>query len=462
MARNSRNRRAPPPYGNSVILLVFPLGPLELPLDISLKLFLVDREEEEEEEEEEGDEEEEEEEKEGEEEEGDEEDEEEEEEEEEEEDEEEEADERGEVERESLSYLTRHLNGDAYACAASLFNAKGGISDGCALLYKTSFLEVLHTHAFHFSSLVDDFFQCQKTARDHMTLAFWRRVKEKRNLAVVASFRVKTTGQIVHVCTTHVFWDPRQPEVKLVQAFLLAGSLRRYVEEREKDAEEKPSGGQLPAGRRREARRENGETGAVSAAEGGRGETQREGERDGKGKGSEESDTAQEGSPERGETAFGLVRDSPLIIGGDFNSMPFQSVSKAAGPNGREKEGNCKNAESRRHSGVYQLLTQGLVLPSHPEHPVSFHPNVPADAVPPLTIRPFQSAYKEVLGEEPRFTNFTRDFQGCLDYIFFDNVAVKAVLSIPDENELKREVALPNSRFPSDHVALMAEFCLPL
>ncbi|KFG28272.1 endonuclease/exonuclease/phosphatase family protein, partial [Toxoplasma gondii p89] len=65
-----------------------------------------------------------------------------------------------------------------------------------------------------------------------------------------------------------------------------------------------------------------------------------------------------------------------------------------------------------------------------------------------------------VLGEEPRFTNYTRDFQGCLDYLFFRNATVKAVLSIPDDCELKREVALPNSRFPSDHVALMADFVL--
>ncbi|KYF38928.1 endonuclease/exonuclease/phosphatase family protein, partial [Toxoplasma gondii ARI] len=72
-----------------------------------------------------------------------------------------------EVERESLSHLTSQLECDAYACAASLFNDKSGVSDGCALLYKKSILEVVRTHAFHFASLVDDFFPNQKAARDH-------------------------------------------------------------------------------------------------------------------------------------------------------------------------------------------------------------------------------------------------------------------------------------------------------
>ncbi|KFH03513.1 hypothetical protein TGMAS_360640 [Toxoplasma gondii MAS] len=73
-----------------------------------------------------------------------------------------------EVERESLSHLTSQLECDAYACAASLFNDKSGVSDGCALLYKKSILEVVRTHAFHFASLVDDFFPNQKAARDHV------------------------------------------------------------------------------------------------------------------------------------------------------------------------------------------------------------------------------------------------------------------------------------------------------
>ncbi|ESS28551.1 endonuclease/exonuclease/phosphatase family protein [Toxoplasma gondii VEG] len=382
-----------------------------------------------------------------------------------------------EVERESLSHLTSQLECDAYACAASLFNDKSGVSDGCALLYKKSILEVVRTHAFHFASLVDDFFPNQKAARDHMALAFWRRLKEKRNLAVVASFRVKATGQIVHVCSTHLFWDPRQPEVKLMQAFLLARALRRYADEQERTREEEreektpecTQRNDTDAGDERVTKEETNESRNEATTrkvnvETGEWTREEVPETDQKinHEITHEIKQAREQEREQGReerSSAGLVRDAPLIVGGDFNSMPFQSVTKVSGPEGREK-GKEMCVENKYHSGVYQLFTEGLVLPSHPEHPVSFHPSLAADAVPPLTIFPFQSAYKEVLGEEPRFTNYTRDFQGCLDYLFFRNATVKAVLSIPDDCELKREVALPNSRFPSDHVALMADFVL--
>lgn len=61
----------------------------------------------------------------------------------------------------------------------------------------------------------------------------------------------------------------------------------------------------------------------------------------------------------------------------------------------------------------------------------------------------------------PQFTNYVRDFQGCLDYIFYqkdkNGFRVEAVAPFPDEEELKENVALPSKVFPSDHVALIAD-----
>ncbi|PFH32258.1 hypothetical protein BESB_015760 [Besnoitia besnoiti] len=339
-----------------------------------------------------------------------------------------------EVERESLSFLIRRLSDDGYACAVSLFTEKGSLGDGCALLYRATELELIDTHTFRFSALVDDFFPYQKTTRDQMTLAFWRRVKEKRNMAVVAGFRIKKTDQVVYVCSTHLFWDPRQPDVKLLQAFLLLGGLRRYVEAQEARRAERSHAEPSADAETTEDRqkRNTGDSEAVRAANQAKAEDW------------------------RNATSPGV----PLIIGGDFNSMPSQTVTR--GDRNAQDGGGAERKEARRcSSGVYQLMTTGLVLPSHLEHPVSFHSTLATGAVPALVLRPLRSAYKEVLGAEPRFTNYTRDFQGCLDYLFFENAVAKAVLSVPEESELKREVALPNSRFPSDHVALMADFALP-
>lgn len=69
----------------------------------------------------------------------------------------------------------------------------------------------------------------------------------------------------------------------------------------------------------------------------------------------------------------------------------------------------------------------------------------------------FESAYGT-----PLYTNYTDDFKGCLDYIFFDKKNVKLIntVPLPDEEELAEEVALPSSKFPSDHVPLIADFQL--
>ena len=62
----------------------------------------------------------------------------------------------------------------------------------------------------------------------------------------------------------------------------------------------------------------------------------------------------------------------------------------------------------------------------------------------------------------PRYTNYTSQFQGTLDHIFFskDCLEVKQLLEIPEANQLIREKALPSTIFPSDHVRIEATFLL--
>ncbi|CAK90954.1 unnamed protein product (macronuclear) [Paramecium tetraurelia] len=58
----------------------------------------------------------------------------------------------------------------------------------------------------------------------------------------------------------------------------------------------------------------------------------------------------------------------------------------------------------------------------------------------------------------PTFTNYTNNFKGCIDYIYYHNAKVEKILSIPNQSLLQKEVALPNSNFPSDHVPILAYF----
>lgn len=57
-------------------------------------------------------------------------------------------------------------------------------------------------------------------------------------------------------------------------------------------------------------------------------------------------------------------------------------------------------------------------------------------------------------------TNYTEKFKECLDYIFYqtDHLQVERVIPMPSEDQLSAHVAIPSIVFPSDHVALVADF----
>lgn len=58
----------------------------------------------------------------------------------------------------------------------------------------------------------------------------------------------------------------------------------------------------------------------------------------------------------------------------------------------------------------------------------------------------------------PPYTNFTKGFNGCLDYIFHDtnNLTVSEVVPFPSHEQVIENTALPSILFPSDHLALVS------
>ncbi|RWS02555.1 phosphodiesterase 12-like protein [Dinothrombium tinctorium] len=57
----------------------------------------------------------------------------------------------------------------------------------------------------------------------------------------------------------------------------------------------------------------------------------------------------------------------------------------------------------------------------------------------------------------PKYTNYTTEFSGCLDYIFYDRLRLSVTenVPLPSDEEVKKYVALPNKIFPSDHLPLI-------
>eukprot|EP00440_Ansanella_granifera_P039506 gb/GFBE01042855.1/.p1 GENE.gb/GFBE01042855.1/~~gb/GFBE01042855.1/.p1 ORF type:complete len:616 (+),score=121.41 gb/GFBE01042855.1/:1-1848(+) len=122
----------------------------------------------------------------------------------------------------------------------------------------------------------------------------------------------------------------------------------------------------------------------------------------------------------------------PLLICGDFNSTP--------------------------ESAVYEYFRRGSVRSDHEDLRKD-----PCGLVKQLTLRHntcMATAYETCTGREATFTNYTEDFKGTLDYIWFspESLSVLAISQVDDESQLTQETALPSSTRPSDHVSLVATF----
>jgi len=115
----------------------------------------------------------------------------------------------------------------------------------------------------------------------------------------------------------------------------------------------------------------------------------------------------------------------------------------------------CGDFNSSADSGPYELISSGRLNPFHADFG-NFNYGV-------YTKQGMQhnfhlnSAYSP-LGE-PAFTNYTADFVGVLDYLWYttDSLTVSKVLQPVDE-EVVKVTRLPNAYMPSDHISILSEF----
>jgi CCR4-NOT transcription complex subunit 6 len=117
-----------------------------------------------------------------------------------------------------------------------------------------------------------------------------------------------------------------------------------------------------------------------------------------------------------------LSRDLPLVICGDFNSVPS--------------------------SAVYGLLAHHGVPEGHPDLADDAACVLPmaAEITHGLSL---VSAYAAVQGEEPPYTNYTDGFKGVLDYVWCSAAHLRplGVMAVPPDEALQRSgVALPNAQ----------------
>eukprot|EP01080_Neovahlkampfia_damariscottae_P007709 gene7709-12175_t len=125
----------------------------------------------------------------------------------------------------------------------------------------------------------------------------------------------------------------------------------------------------------------------------------------------------------------------PIVFCGDFNSGPKTEVYSLLS-NGKLTDDEFIKLYEKSYQDSFEL-------------PFNFSHDLQ------LT-----SAYYDVNYEEPSITHATSTFDGTLDYIWFSRelLTTIAVLETPKEEEIKKEIGLPNSRYPSDHLPLLAKF----
>jgi CCR4-NOT transcription complex subunit 6 len=161
--------------------------------------------------------------------------------------------------------------------------------------------------------------------------------------------------------------------------------------------------------------------------------------------------------------------DAPVILTGDFNSMP--------------------------DSGVYQLLASGLLPAQHPDFlGLPYDPfakegvvhnlpalkdvyhSAPTSLTEPTGI-PAAAPDSLIKAQHQSYTNVSDDFRGIIDYIFYTlstpktlsatkktntsqlvSLVLSGFLSLYPKEYFDKIVGLPNPHHPSDHLPLMAEF----
>lgn len=228
----------------------------------------------------------------------------------------------------------------------------------------------------------------------------FNRVMPRDHIAVATFFENRLTGSRLIVVNAHIFWDPAFNDVKLVQVAIMMEQISGLADRWAKH----PPCTDKAAFRHSEV---DGEA---------------------KSDGSPEELSVEPG-PSLEYTSGSQI---PLILCGDFNSGTG--------------------------SGVYDLITQGSLAANHPDLANRGYGNFTRDGMAhPFSLR---SAYTGT--DELSFTNYTPNFTGVLDYIWFSTNALqlRGVLGDVDQDYLRKVPGFPNHHFPSDHLALRAEFAV--
>ena len=241
----------------------------------------------------------------------------------------------------------------------------------------------------------------------------FNRVLGKDNIAVVCLMEDKQTGTRFIIANAHIHWDPAYRDVKLVQVALLVDEIEKIAHNFAKYPPPLPPTPSPASG-----------TPNHDGSESGVDPTQ-------------PNPSSSSAHASRPPPVYTDGTKIPLIICGDFNSVPS--------------------------SGVYEFLSNGTLPANHPDFMSHMYGKYTSEG---LRHRlGLKSAYAAPGAGELPLTNYTPSFQGVIDYVWYStaNLGVSAVLGEVDRAYLEKVVGFPNAHFPSEYVVFsMLPFCCVL
>lgn len=256
--------------------------------------------------------------------------------------------------------------------------------DGCATFVKGSKYILLDKEVIRFGQTAVH--RPDAKGQDDIYNRLW----QKDNIAVIVFVENRKSGDRLIIANAHVHWDPAYKDVKLIQSAILMEEITKLADKWSK----------TPALTDKKAIPVPGST----------------------------------EPPVKPKPSIHYARgaDLPLIICGDFNSVP--------------------------HSTVYDIFAHGKLIESHPDLGNRLYGNLSKQGM----THPFalKSAYDSI--GELSFTNYTPDYKEVIDYIWYSSncLQVSSLLGDVDKEYLKRVPGFPNWHFPSDHIPLVSNFAV--
>ena len=167
-----------------------------------------------------------------------------------------------------------------------------------------------------------------------------------------------------------------------------------------------------------------------------------------------------------------------VIIAGDFNSIPNSIVLRMIYYKAWELE-MSQNKEHINNRFIYNKKESDLIKETldkmekreNFENMINYLMKLSKEIFENYEIKSAYDNYRKEVKDEkfgflrnhPKYTNYTNKFIDTIDYIFYSKNLVKLkILKIPDvetgKNKLKEKLFLPNDKYPSDHLKLVANF----